>query len=62
MGETWAPRSIAIAGAWGYIGHKFIEAGLALGYDVFVYDPGPVPNDIDLSCITRVESESDIAS
>ena len=59
MGDTRASRSVAIAGAWGYIGHKFVEAGLALGYDVYVYDPGPVPEDIDLTRVTRVESESD---
>ena len=51
--------SLAIAGAWGYIGQKFIEAGLTLGHDVYVYDPGPVPDDIDLESVTRVEIESD---
>jgi len=57
--DTRTPRSLAIAGAWGYIGSKFIEAGLALGQEVYVFDPGPVPDEIDLSSVTRVESEAD---
>jgi predicted dehydrogenase len=52
-------RSIAIAGAWGYIGRKFIEAGLSLGYDVHVNDPGPVPSDLDIATVNRVETVDD---
>jgi predicted dehydrogenase len=42
-----ALRSVAIAGAWGYIGRKFVDAALALGLDVHAYDPGPPPADVD---------------
>jgi predicted dehydrogenase len=56
MDEERSKRSIAIAGAWGYIGRKFIDAGVELGYDVYVNDPGPVPDDLDLSQIMQVES------
>jgi hypothetical protein len=53
------PRSIAIAGAWGYIGRKFLDVALARGLDAYVYDPGPVPQDVDLSRLTRVAGEAD---
>lgn len=56
MAEEKPRSAIAIAGAWGYIGHKFIDAGLSLGYDVYVNDPGPVPDDIDITRINRIES------
>ena len=49
--------SIAIAGAWGYIGRKFIDAGRILGYQVSVYDPGPRPDDVDHEHVTLVEDE-----
>jgi len=39
------PDSIAIAGAWGYIGLKFLEASARLGVRAFVLDPGPMPKD-----------------
>ena len=32
----FAPRSVAIAGAWGYIGRKFLDAALALGSSAYV--------------------------
>jgi len=50
-------RSIAIAGAWGYIGQKFIEAGRVLDYDIYVFDPGPIPAAIDPAWVTRLEDE-----
>ncbi len=56
---TDALRSLAIAGAWGYIGHKFIEAGLDLGLDVYAFDPGPAPTDVDLTRVHRVESPAE---
>ena len=52
-------KSIAIAGAWGYIGHKFVEAGLDLGLDVHVFDPGPPPGDLALAHLHRVEDETE---
>ena len=41
------PRTIAIAGAWGYIGRKFLHAALDLGVKPYVLDPAPRPSDID---------------
>ena len=51
------PRSIAIAGAWGYIGRQFLDAALSLGLRVYALDPGDVPDDVDLSTLTRIEDE-----
>jgi hypothetical protein len=53
------PASIAIAGAWGYIGRKFLDVALLRGLQTYVYDPGPAPADIDLGRLTRVENESE---
>jgi predicted dehydrogenase len=52
-------NSIGIAGAWGYIGRKFLDAALESGWKVRVYDPGPQPDDLDLS---GVEVETDEAA
>lgn len=52
-------KSIAIAGAWGYIGQKYVEAGLDLGLEVHVFDPGPAPADLPLSNLHRVEEEAE---
>jgi len=52
-----ASASIAIAGAWGYIGRKFLDAALARGLDVSVYDPGPAPADVDLDRVQRIDDE-----
>ncbi len=49
-------RSIAIAGAWGYIGRKFLAAADQLGLQVLVHDPGPVPGDVNRERMTLVES------
>ncbi|MDZ7619474.1 MAG: hypothetical protein U1E05_20940, partial [Patescibacteria group bacterium] len=54
---TDLPASIAIAGAWGYIGRKFLDVALAGRIRTFVYDPGPLPADIDADTITRVAEE-----
>ncbi len=51
------PESIGIAGAWGYIGRKFVDAARSLGMRTYVYDPGPAPTGLDLDTITRVEDE-----
>ncbi len=53
------PRSIAIAGAWGYIGRRFLDVALAHGLETFVYDPGPAPDDVDLGRLTRIDREAD---
>ena len=53
------PSSIAIAGAWGYIGRKFLDAARQLGIDVFVHDPGPVPDDLDLNGVARIAEEAE---
>jgi hypothetical protein len=49
------PRSIAIAGAWGYIGRKFLDVALDRGLTTFVHDPGPMPADLDPGRFTRIE-------
>jgi predicted dehydrogenase len=51
--------SIAIAGAWGYIGRKLLDAALRRGMRVHVFDPGPPPDDLDLGAVTRVTSEAE---
>jgi predicted dehydrogenase len=48
-------KSIGIAGAWGYIGRKFLDAALDLDWEVHVYDPGPVPEDVDPQRINVAE-------
>lgn len=48
------PDSLAIAGAWGYIGRKFLDVALQQRIRTFVYDPGHPPADIDpnsLACL-----------
>ena len=47
-------HTIAIAGAWGYIGRKFTDAALALGMNVLVHDPGEPPPDSPLDSVTRI--------
>jgi len=51
-------RSIGIAGAWGYIGRKILDAALALGIQPYVLDPGPWPEDVDPSRVRRWEDET----
>ena len=51
-------ESIAIAGAWGYIGRKLLDAALRRGLTVQVYDPGPAPADLDLGAVTRLTDET----
>jgi len=51
-------RSIAIAGAWGYIGRKVLDAALRRGLRACVYDPGPFPADLNPQCVTRLANES----
>lgn len=49
--------SLAIAGAWGYIGRKFLAAANQLQLAVSVYDVGPPPSDLDLSGVTTWDDE-----
>jgi predicted dehydrogenase len=52
------PTSVAVAGAWGYIGRKFLDVALARGLTAYVYDPSPAPADVDLGRLTRVSDEA----
>ena len=54
--------SLAIAGAWGYIGQKFVEAAQALRLPTAVYDPGPVPEDLDLTDMLQFGDEAEFYS
>ncbi|MCL4190471.1 MAG: hypothetical protein KJZ87_01905 [Thermoguttaceae bacterium] len=56
-GSPALPRSIAIAGAWGYIGRKFVDAAAALGIETFVLDPGPAPADLEPGRLHVIEDE-----
>lgn len=56
-GKPRFPQSIAIAGAWGYIGRKFLDAALALGLRTYVYDPGPAPADLAAERAIRIAAE-----
>ncbi len=51
-------RRLAIAGAWGYIGRKFVEAGLDLDLEVSVLDPGPAPADVPLARLHQYSDDS----
>lgn len=51
-------ESIAIAGAWGYIGRKFLDAARQLNLSTYAFDPGPAPADVDLRTVTRVTDEA----
>jgi predicted dehydrogenase len=53
------PKTFAIAGAWGYIGRKFLDVALARGLTTYVYDPGPMPGDLDPGRFIRVAEEAD---
>lgn len=52
-------ESVAIAGAWGYIGRKVLDAALRRGLRTYVYDPGPPPADLQAETVTRISDESD---
>lgn len=59
MGTIERPASIAIAGAWGYIGRKFLDAAIHLGMEAYVFDPLSVPADIDARRLHLVEDEQE---
>ncbi len=40
------PKRIAVAGGWGYIGQKIVEAAHRLGLRIFVFDPSPMPDSM----------------
>ena len=50
-------QSIAIAGAWGYIGGKLLDAALEMGLKAYACDPGPIPADVDPSAFTLVQDQ-----
>jgi hypothetical protein len=52
-------ESVAIAGAWGYIGRKVLDAALRRGLRTYVYDPGPPPADLEAESVTRISDEAD---
>ena len=54
------PRHLAIAGAWGYIGRKFIDAALDLGWQLSVYDPGPAPADLPAGAFDRCQTQDEL--
>src|SRR5262245_105109 len=56
ISASW-PQSIAIAGAWGYIGRKFVEAAGRLGITPRVFDPGPLPGELSVASVQRVADE-----
>jgi predicted dehydrogenase len=47
-------KSIAIAGAWGYIGRKFLAAARNLDLPTHVYDPAPLPDELSGQPLQRV--------
>lgn len=53
------PESLAIAGAWGYIGRKFLDVALRRRIPTFVYDPGDLPSDVDPSGLTRLTDDAE---
>ena len=54
-----AVSSLAIAGAWGYIGRKFLEAAQLLQLETSVFDPSVAPSDMDLRQVTQFAGESE---
>ena len=53
------PESLAVAGAWGYIGRKFLDAALRRQIPTSVFDPGDLPADLDPHSFTRVTEEAE---
>ena len=49
--------SLAIAGAWGYIGRKFLDAANQLQIPTSVYDTGPPPSELDLQRVALFDDE-----
>ncbi|MCL4178164.1 MAG: hypothetical protein KJ072_10545 [Verrucomicrobia bacterium] len=57
-GASGPLKSVAIAGAWGYIGRKVLDAALRRGLRTYVYDPGPPPAELQAEMVTRISDES----
>ena len=53
------PASLAIAGAWGYIGRKFLDVAVRCQLPTVVYDPGSLPQDVDPHALRRVTDEAE---
>jgi predicted dehydrogenase len=53
------PESLAIAGAWGYIGRKFLDAALRRRIRTLVFDPGDPPADVDSQAIAQIGTEEE---
>ena len=53
------PRSLAVAGGWGYIGRHFVDAAAALDIPVYVRDPGPIPTGVDRDRVRVVGNDED---
>jgi predicted dehydrogenase len=53
------PESLAIAGAWGYIGRKFLDAARRRRIRTIVFDPGEPPEDVDLTSTARLTTEDE---
>jgi len=53
------PASLAIAGAWGYIGRKFLDVALQRRISAFVYDPGDRPPEVPPDRLTRLADEAE---
>ncbi len=48
------PNSLAIAGAWGYIGRKFLDAARRRRIPTLVFDPGDIPQDLEQTSFERI--------
>jgi predicted dehydrogenase len=57
-GASGPLKSVAIAGAWGYIGRKVLDAAWQRGLRTHVYDPGPPPADLQAETVARISDES----
>jgi len=53
------PESLAIAGAWGYIGRKFLDAAQRRRIRTLVFDPGAPPEDVNLQTVTLAANEDE---
>ncbi len=59
MKDASLPRSLAVAGGWGYIGRHFVDAAVALNIPVYVRDPGPIPTGVDRNRVNIVGNDDD---
>jgi predicted dehydrogenase len=51
------PESLAIAGAWGYIGRKFLDAARRRRIRTILFDPGDPPEEFDGTSVERIADE-----